>query len=376
MSICVSRPASLQQLQRRFDRLRQLQNRLCLPAAGHIDVFSRRYCLPLSAEHAQPCKQVPPRVLNYLAGFFDGDGCVTTVGELGIRLQVSQTESNGAVLLLFRNIFGGSITREHHARGLCRPSVQWYVVGRTGRQASALLSSSTSCKRPQLAIASLWPQERSLRAEAAGRMKLLKQKAPEEASCPSWQYLAGFFDAEGCITVGPRAYVRLDIKQKFLPALHAIQSFLAHNGIGCEVYERQPHNALVVCKTEASKLVLAKLVHSGLRVKREAARLALQTCSGNFIKVRSDIQKMVGNQGRYRRLSTDGLDRSNEIRRMQDRLRYRYLKGKHHSQLESQLLVLQADHKLKCAQERLLQIRSDIRSFISEGAAVAASLAK
>ncbi|CAE7502948.1 USP [Symbiodinium sp. CCMP2592] len=365
MSICVSRPASLQQLQRRFDRLRQLQNRLCLPAAGHIDVCGRRYCLPLSAEHARPCKQVPPRVLNYLAGFFDGDGCVT-VCRSSIRLQVSQTESNGAVLFLFRNIFGGSITREHHARGLRRPSVQWFVTGGTCRQASALLSTGTSCKRSQLAIASLWPQERSLRAEAAGRLKLLKQQAHEEASCPSWQYLAGFFDAEGCITVGPRVCVRLAIKQKFPPVLHAIQSFLAHNGIGCEVYET--HGELVVSVTEASKRLLAKLLRSGLRVKREAARLALQTCSGNLVKVRSDLHEMVGNQGRYRRLSTDGLDRGNEIRRIQDRLRYRYLKGKHHSQLESQLLVLQEDHKLKCAQERLLQIRFDIRSFISQGA--------
>ena len=372
--MCASRRLSLQQLQRRFDRLRELQNRLHLPAAGHFEACGRRYCLPLSAKHAQQCKQVPPRVLSYLAGFFDGDGCVTTGATLRIRLQVSQTESNSAVLLFFRNIFGGSITREHHARGLCRPSLQWYVLGETVQQVAALLSACTLCKRPQLAIASSWPQEHKLRAEAAATLKLLKQKAPAEASCPSWQYLAGFFDAEGCIALRPAGNLRLEIKQKFLPVLHSIQRFLVHNGIHSAVYEMQLHGLLVVCKTEASKFVLAKLLQSGLRVKRQAARMVLQICIGNFVKVRRDLQQVVGNQSRYRRLSPDGIDRANEIMRMRARLRCRYMTGHYHSELESHLLELQEDHKLKCAQERLLQIRFDIRSFTSKGATAEVSL--
>ncbi|CAE7637117.1 USP [Symbiodinium necroappetens] len=367
---------SLQQLQRRLDRLRQLQNRLRLPP-GHFEALGRRYYLPLRTEHAQSLKRVSPRLLGYLAGFFDGDGCVTPcTDKSGIRLSVSQAESHGVVLLLFRNIFGGSIVRLRHAGGLCRPSLQWHLVGGTAQQVATNLSASAVCKRTQLAIAGSWPQEPSLRCEAAARMKLLEQEAPAEATCPSWQYLTGFFDAEGCIVLMYPAYLRLEIKQKFLPVLRSIQGFLARHGVDCIVREKQSHGLLVVRNTENCKFVLAKLIRSGLRVKREAARLAIQVCAGDFFIIRSNLRRLVGNQGHDKRLSIDGLVRAAGIKQIQARLRC--LTGKQHShlersELESQLLVLQKDHKLKCGQERLLRIRSDIRSFISVGATVPAS---
>lgn len=374
---CAGRRVSLQQLQRRFDRLRQLQNRLHLPAACHFEAFGRRYYLPLCTQHARPCKQVPPRVLGYLAGFFDGDGCVTTssVKRGCIALAVAQNESSSSVLLLFKSIFGGSITRLSHARGLCRPCLKWQLSGRAAQQAAALLCTSTVCKSAQLGIAISWPQGHTLRAEAAARMKFLKQVEPAEATCPSWQYLAGFFDAEGCIILVRPAYLRLEIKQKFLPVLLSIQGFLARHGVHCSVYERQSHGQLAVHSTENCKFVLAKLIRSGLRVKRDAARLAMQVCAAEFIQVRSNLQKLVGNQSHYQRLSIGGLQRAREITQMKARLRN--LIGKQpsdseHSELESQLLVLQEDHKLKCGQERLMKIRSDIRSFIADGATVAA----
>ena len=370
MSTCACRPVTLHQLQRRFDRLRQLQNRLRLRAANHFDAHGRRYCLPLRAVDAQPSKQVPPRVLCYLAGFFDGDGCVGIRHKhSGIRLSVSQTESSSEVLLLFRNMFGGFIGRGEHACGLRRPSLRWELSGEAGRQAAALLSDGTLCKRPQLALAISWPQEPSLRAEAAANMKLLKQEAPTEATCLSWRYLAGFFDAEGCIVLRPPGSLRLELKQKFLPVLHSIQSFLANHGVGCTVHDRQSHGVLVVHKTESCKFVLGNLIRSGLRVKREAARLVMQEVSAaGFIKARRDLQKMIGNQGRYQRLSICGLARAEEIRRIQGRLRYLARRQHSDSELVSELLALQEDHKLKCGQERLRRIRSDIRSFMLEGA--------
>ena len=326
--------------------------------------------MPLRSDHAHPCKQVSPRLLGYLAGFFDGDGCVIPCSDKsGIRLSVSQAESNNVVLLLFRNVFGGSIAREHHARGLRRPSLQWQLSGGIAQQVASILSTSTVCKHKQLVLASAWPQEQGLRSEAAAKIKLLKQEAPAEATCPSWQYLAGFFDAEGCIILLSPSSLRLEIKQKFPPVLHSIQGFLAHHDVGCTIYQKESCSLLVVRRSETCKFVLAELIRSGLRAKREAARLAVQVCAGDFVQIRSNLHKLIGNQGRYQRLSIAGLGRATEIRQIRARLRYQT--GRQQSELESQLLVLQENHKLKCGQERLLMIRSDIRSFIVEGAAAA-----
>ena len=51
--------------------------------------------------------------LIYIAGFFDGDGCVSTSGR---RLRVSITNTVRDPLVLVHRFFGGSIN-EHQRRG-------------------------------------------------------------------------------------------------------------------------------------------------------------------------------------------------------------------------------------------------------------------
>ena len=371
MSLDFGRQLTLQQLQRRFHRLRQLQNRLHLPPVDHFESFGKRYCLPMLASQAKPCKHVPRSTLEYMGGFFDGDGCVSASQKLGsrhvwIKLAISQAESGSASLLLFRNVLGGSICRSSGTNGARNPVLRWEVCAENALKAAALLRSACSCKQPQLEIASCFPTRPQERAEAAATLKDLKQEAPPTAICPSWRYLAGFFDAEGSITLTPPAYLQLSMYQKFPPVLHAVQAFLAKHGVGCSVRVSPRGSVLTISRTEVCKGVLAELVFAGLRVKREAARLALQLSSNNFFEVRNDLRKMVGNQARYQRLTSAGLERASEI------IRLRRLAGSQHSELDSQLLLLQEDHKLKSAQERLLLVRSDIRRLLSQGALLSA----
>ena len=370
--LAVERKLNLQQLQRRFNRLRQLQDRLCLRTTDYIDAFGTTYHLPLPAASAKPCKYVPQHTVEYLAGFFDGDGCVQssfgrTHGE--VRLSITQTESSSQVLLFFRNVLGGSIRRHSHTRGLQRPALQWELRGTAVKPTAALLCGSSSCKQLQLAIATAWPTEPAARDSCNAMMKWLKRAPPITAACPSWRYLAGFFDAEGCILLAHPSYVRLEIRQKFPHVLYAIQSFLAEHCFNCWVHAQPGSFLLGMHSTGNCKAVLAKLVVSGLRVKREAARLALQVCVQNFHAVRSNLQQMVGNQARYQRLSLAGLERARQIKQQRDCLRNST--GLQSEKLKSHLTVLREDHQFKCAQERYALIRSDIRSLLGQGAYLA-----
>ncbi|CAE7455898.1 USP [Symbiodinium natans] len=358
---------TLQLLQRRFDQLRRLQVRLRLPAANYFEAFGARYFLPLRAKQAKPCKHVPVRVREYLAGFFDGDGCVQASGGRPM-LTVRQTQSSSNVLLFIRNVLGGGVGRQTATVGLCRPTLQWYICGEKARRAAALLLGSSSCKHSQLAIASEWRRHLQLQTCALADLKRLKREEHPPASCPSWNYLAGFFDAEGCIMARRPAYLSLEIWQKHPQVLQAIKAFLAARGVHGSIYTdgRMSHYRLHITRTADCKYVLASLVAAGLRTKRNAARIAMSICRQNFLEARRNLQAESGNQARYRRLSSLGLARAQEIERLRQKLGR--AEGQQHAQLESQLLALREDHAVKRAQERLFLLRSDIRSLLAEGA--------
>ena len=65
---------NLDRWQRRCDRLTQLQRKIRFPPLQTLTVNGRVYQLPLST--AEPVRLPSQEELEYLAGFFDGDGCV------------------------------------------------------------------------------------------------------------------------------------------------------------------------------------------------------------------------------------------------------------------------------------------------------------
>lgn len=49
--------------------------------------------------------------IAYAAGFFDGDGCITTSGTTGFRLSMANTDYS--ILEWFQQHFGGTINNAH-----------------------------------------------------------------------------------------------------------------------------------------------------------------------------------------------------------------------------------------------------------------------
>ncbi|CAE7827483.1 USP [Symbiodinium sp. CCMP2456] len=347
---------SLEQLQRRFDRLQALQRRLANPPPTFFVAGGRRYDLPLRAGAAKQCADVPQRVLDYMGGFFDGDGCVN-IDSSRYRLKITQAQSGSEVLLLFRNVFGGGIYAQGKTLGMHRAALQWSVGSNSARLAAGRLSQSTCCKYDQLLLAESALPDRS-------RLTILRALAPSRAVCPSWSYLAGFFDAEGHIRLRYPSSIALQIGQKFPHVLHAIQDFLWCAEIRSSMYTSSSSHLLVVNRTEECKHVLRRLLVAGLRVKRDTARISLELTPSNFHHVRSELEKRVGLQSRYKRLTAAGAERAHVIRTLQAKTREGTATSNIalHRHINPQLMSLQATHRLRCAEERYLLLRADIRS--------------
>ena len=354
---------SLEQLQRRFDRLQSLRRRLAQPPPTFFFAGGRRYDLPLRAGTTKQCADVPQRVLDYVGGFFDGHGCVT-VCKNQYRLSITQAQSGSEVLLLFRNLFGGGIYSRGKVLGGNRVTLQWSVSSTSARLAAGRLSQVSSCKYDQLLLAESALPDPS-------RLTSLRAMAPSRAVCPSWSYLAGFFDAEGHIRLRYPASIALQIGQKLPYVLHAIQEFLSHTGIKCCIYPNDGSHVLVTSGTEKSIYMLRRLLIGGLRVKRHAARISLDLTLGNFHHVRSELEKRVGLQSRYKRLTAAGAERAHVICTLRKtRERTGSSKLSPHRHINPQLMTLQATHQLRCAEERYVLLRADIRSKLRQGACI------
>ena len=80
-------------MQRRRDQISRLLRRLRLPPPGDFFSHGNLYRLPLRAEDAFGARAQPSLAqLEYMAGFFDGDGCVSAENSLsGCRLFVAQS---------------------------------------------------------------------------------------------------------------------------------------------------------------------------------------------------------------------------------------------------------------------------------------------
>ena len=123
---CIS--SELERWQRRCDRLTQLQRRIRLPPLRVLAVDGEDIELPLPA--AEPVRTPGQEELEYLMGFFDGDGCVTMRKQTRkVELSIGQNVDSANVLLHFRSLLGGSISRLAASTGSQKAKVQWRVCG-------------------------------------------------------------------------------------------------------------------------------------------------------------------------------------------------------------------------------------------------------
>ena len=283
----------------------------------------REYALPV-ASMEQRVPTFDQASVQYLAGFFDGDGNVSC-SQLHPKLRVTQSCDSAQILLVLRHTFGGGIYNSCHGQGLRRPSLHWQLHGTAVSTAARLLARHSVTKRRQLEIVANWPREKSHRQGLAMELERLKYYDSSVESDCSWRYLSGFFDAEGCIQVRPDKCISLQISQKFPNVLVCINSFLSQE-FGSNAGTIHWSGAGVFRLFLGQKLhcmrTLRSMLGAGILCKKKQVELALELTSWNASHIREELAQLSGNQSFGRGLDPCGLERAREIGLARRRLRY------------------------------------------------------
>ena len=354
-SFCAEAFDTMKQVQMQTKQLRAQLSKSPWPILKLFSSSGRSYSLPLRAESRElkrlPSEQSEP-VLAYLAGFFDGDGCVTCESSLsGCCLQVVQSFDQAEVLMLFHETFGGSITRAGSVMGLRKPLLRWAARGQSARNAAQLLAPHSITKQQQLLLAVEWPEARSRREECAAELRALKDHDSDATGPCSWEYFAGFFDAEGYIHQhrgGASLVLRID--QKHPRVLKCLRAFLARS-LGKDARlakSRESMHRLCVCSLTACQAILQHLLAAGLLRKADQAKLVLGLTPDTAAQVHTELGHLTGNQMLGKRLDAAGLARARMISAIQQQAARLERRG-HVEQAQAKLVevcVLKQEHEL------------------------------
>eukprot|EP00438_Fugacium_kawagutii_P036538 Skav228172 [mRNA] locus=scaffold1728:22897:31783:+ [translate_table: standard] len=346
------------------------------PTLTHVEVEGQRFKLPVRLRDlhsdfiSELAKEADDR---YFAGFFDGDGCVTAQSNLsGCALILAQSTVNARVLFQFLARHGGSICAENPGRGSTSPTIVWRAYGQSAQQAASILFRHCLVKREQLRIVISWPSRKDEREVCHKRLGILKITNPDFASDQqiSWPYLAGFFDAEGCVSVDRASKaVRLDIGQRHAAILRIIQGFLLdklparHNSM--KLYAGQNSHALVIGRTPTSIEILENLLHHGLQWKRQTAVhvLGAQKSSRSHATLRRDVGSNKGKQSYFMKLDDAGCRRARIIKNITSKLwsaRQKDPSDARRNRLEEALARAKLEHQVLNAQTQIQKLRSFI----------------
>lgn len=361
--------SELNRWQRRCDRLTQLQRKISFPPLETIVVNGETIKLPLPA--VEPVCSPNQEELEYLVGFFDGDGCVTMNKQTGhFQLSISQSVDSVQVLLHFRTMLGGGVYKKGRATGCQKATVQWSIKGTKMRQAAMSLSRLPSMKQAQLLIAGRGKVALNDRALMERTLRSFKQKhhVPRPLPRCSWPYFAGFFDAEGCVSVGANHGLRLQLEQVNPGVLVQLQSFLYRNQLQSWSLNHYARRSALTCwNLDERKKSLERLLASGLLVKRQQAELAVSLTASNHLRTRDAISALNGWQNCYQRLDREGARRAAEIKRARERIRWRMGSGQEHGALQRQLDELRSEHVLQNLIARCSLLRKNMRRALREG---------
>ena len=309
---------TLQEVCSKNKDLRKELDKLPWPDLKCFSAKGRTYGLPLRAESRELSQRPATARLEYLAGFFDGDGCVSCMDMSGCRLKVSQSYDQAEVLMLFREAFGGSIGREQSGMGLRKPSLYWQLYGDSARRAARLLAPRSITKQRQLLIAAArWPKTNSRRKARKAELCALKNYDSAVAGPCGWSYFAGFFDAEGYIKQqrGGASLV-LEIAQKHPQVLKCLRDFLSRS-VGVDVSLRKKSGTnlhlLRIYGLSDCKQVLRHMLGVGLVCKAQQAEVALRLTKQNAGQVCARLTCLTGNQEFGRKLDAAGQERARKI---------------------------------------------------------------
>ncbi|CAK9046789.1 unnamed protein product [Durusdinium trenchii] len=267
-----------------------------------------------------------------------------------IHMKICQSLDSAAVLMRFRDFLGGGIYRHSDRTGTKEATLQWKVHGTTMQHAADVLCKFPSMQRAQLQIAAGGAVARADRSDMIQTLKQLKQMDHVPTTFQSsWPYFAGFFDAEGSITVGG-TYVglHLQVHQKNPFVLEELHSFLLKHKLNkWALHSDNSRGAWKLqCRHRATcQLTLRHLLDSGLDLKKRQADLALSLTADNQMQVREAMFELNGNQNKYGRLDGPGIQRAKEISSVRQQLKK--ASQQERELLEVKLEGLLEEHKLQ-----------------------------
>lgn len=139
--------------------------------------------------------EIKEEVLNYLAGFFDGEGCITEgKGRNKGYYWIELTQVVFKPINLFYDIFGGNEPKLKGVKGHRLPQYRY----RVGSKEVVL----------KILIA-LYPYLQVKNKKSLDVFKEFNVLVPEKKELNLPYYLAGFFDAEGSVTIGDEGGFKL-----------------------------------------------------------------------------------------------------------------------------------------------------------------------
>ncbi len=348
------------------------------PNLMQLEFGERCFKLPIRYKDVDPAfitDAAKEADVRYLAGFFDGDGCVSvSTGVSGCILQLGQVASNSAVLFQFLLKFGGGIYMKSQGCGTVAPVIAWRAYGETARRASSILQQHCIVKEEQLKIAASWPRCREDRDMCNAELAQLKRcnqfRAHLEKTALSWNYVSGFFDAEGCIVVDQACKsLRLEIGQRDPDILQILQVFLRRHlpqGSKVNLYSKPSSHVLTSSQTATSLAILTNLLEHGLQVKRSAALHALNVPTSSHSQSRRNVGKGKGKQSYFTRLDEAGCARARTIRNMAGRISYMESVLKEEAAMDkvrAELAVAKLQHQVLNAKTQIQKLRSFIASI-------------
>ncbi|CAE7833850.1 unnamed protein product [Symbiodinium sp. CCMP2592] len=291
---------TLQEIQKKNKDIGKLLKKTPWPKLERFSANGRTYSLPLRAGSRQPSDSPAKARLACLAGFFDGNGCVSYATNLtGAMLTVCQSWDQAEVLMILRETLGGSITRRHRGVGLTKPELQWRVCGGSARRAAQLLAPHSIAKQKQLLMAVQWPETKSAREQSRDELRALKKYDSATAGRCSWDYCAGFFDAEGHIEQpGAVACLRLRIVQKHPQVLNCLRSFLSRS-LGIDATLGKPRASkyeMRISGLSHCKRMLQHMLATGLVCKAKQAEIAMGLTKQNAAQVNARLACLNGNR--------------------------------------------------------------------------------
>eukprot|EP00438_Fugacium_kawagutii_P014584 Skav231483 [mRNA] locus=scaffold820:70442:71743:+ [translate_table: standard] len=382
---CDAKPAAssasidrhIRRYQRHYSSLRALQKRIVRPRLEWVVSSRINYTLPVSARNAF-IEYFNEDELQYLSGFFDGDGCVRVRSSKGlIHLEMCQSVEGADALFKFWRCFGGGIYRNSDGCGFRRPTLRWEVTGKAAKKAAKKLAARSCAKQRQLALVSDRKITRETVQKVTDQLKILK--GVDEAApgfCMTWPYLAGFFDADGNVRVSQASNsIALRVNQKHRSILDVLVSFLHEQGLenwtvgGPYKYSKATSYfyEAYCSRIDVSRETLRRLMADGLSSKREQAEIVLQLNASNRGEVREKLSQLAGLQGRYTRLDEEGMERAETINQLRKRIN-----GSHDRRerqlLQGRLNLLKAEHELGNLKSKCSRMISDIGRLLKEGA--------